>query len=190
MLEGRPGRGGASGAALNIVTKNVGLNRFVWGVQHASGLGAPPGAYQARLTVDGTTQTVPFTVRIDPRLAAEGITVADLREQFQHNSKLRELVSEANAQVARTRQQEARLKTASGAAADTLAKVQAIAGKLNTQPVRYGKPGLQAHITYLASMTTRVDQKVGRDALSRYADLKRELDAVKAELDKLFPPKM
>ncbi len=189
MMFGRPG-GGAAGPTLNVVTKAAGLNRFVWGVQHSSGLGAPPGNYQARLTVGSTTQTVAFTVKMDPRLEAEGVTVADLKEQYQHNSKVRELVSDANAQVARTRQQEARLKGATGAAADTLAKVQELSGKLNTQPVRYGKPGIQAHIQYLSSMTVRVDQKVGRDALSRYTVLKAELDAVKKELDKLFPPKM
>src|SRR5207344_386878 len=74
MAEGRPGRGGG-GAPSNIVTKNAGLNRFVWGVQNASGLGVPPGRYQAKLTVGGETKTVPFTVLIDPRLAAEGVTV-------------------------------------------------------------------------------------------------------------------
>ena len=61
--------------------------------------------------------------------------------------------------------------------------MDAIAGKLLTEPVRYGKPGLQAHITYLAGMTARADQKVGRDALERYTVLKKELDAIRAELD-------
>ena len=45
--------------------------------------------------------------------------------------------------------------------ADTLAKVQAVAAKVETEPVRYGKPGIQAHITYLASMTGGADQ-IGR----------------------------
>ena len=168
---------------MNIVTKNAGFNRFVWGVQHSNGVGLPPGAYHARLTVGSTVQTVAFNVLIDPRFAAEGLTVADLREQFDHNSKMRELVADVNAQAQRTRTAETRLKGASGAAADTLSKVQAIAAKLNTQALRYGKPGLQAHIQYLSSMTGRVDQKVGRDALARYAELKRELDAIKAELN-------
>ena len=35
-------------------------------------------------------------------------------------------------------------------------------------------------------MTARVDQKVGRDALERYQVLKKEFDAVKAEVDKLL----
>jgi hypothetical protein len=47
--------------------------------------------------------------------------------------------------------------------------------------VRYNKPGRQAHIQYLASMTSSVDQKIGRDALERYQVMKRELDALKAE---------
>ncbi len=185
---GRGGRG-PTGPPMNIVTKNAGFNRFVWSVQHSNGLGAPPGAYQARLTVGATVQTVAFNVLIDPRFTAEGLTVADLREQFEHNTKMRELVADVNTQVQRTRAAETRLKGASGAAADTLSKVQVISAKLNTQQLRYGKPGLQAHIQYLSGMTGRVDQKVGRDALARYAELKRELDAVKAELNKLFPPK-
>jgi len=69
------------------------------------------------------------------------------------------------------------LKNATGAAADTAAKVKAVSDVLNTQPVRYGKPGLQAHITYLAGMTARGDQKVGRDALERYQVLRKELDS-------------
>ncbi len=56
--------------------------------------------------------------------------------------------------------------------------------------MRYGKPGLQAHITYLASMTSGADQKVGRDAIDRYAVLKKELDAIKAELDRILGPVM
>ncbi len=184
MMEGRPGRGGGAAPAMNVVTKNAGLNRFVWGVQDAAGLGAPPGAYQAKLTVGTTTQTVPLTVLIDPRLAAEGVTAADLRVQYDHNTKMRALVSDANAAVQRARAAETRLRTATGAAADTLAKVKAVSEKLNTQPVRYGKPGLQAHISYLSGMTARGDQKVGRDALDRYQVLRKELDAAIMELNK------
>ena len=94
------------------------------------------------------------------------------------------MVAEVNAVVARARLAETRLKTAGGSAADTLAKVVAVNEKLLTAPVRYGKPGLQAHISYLAGMTTRVDQKVGRDAIDRYGVLRKELDAAKAELDR------
>lgn len=184
MAEGRPGRGGALGSPMNIVTKSSGLNRFAWNVTNAAGLSAPPGAYQAKLTVGAVTQTVPFTVLIDPRLASEGVTVADLKEQFDHNTKMRAMVADANAAVQRARAAETRLKGVTGAGADTLANVKAVSDKLNTQPVRYGKPGLQAHISYLASMTSRGDQKVGRDALARALVLRKELDAAIMELNK------
>ena len=76
------------------------------------------------------------------------------------------------------------------AADDAKAKsLDAIATRLITDnSIRYNTPGLQEHITYLAGMTTRVDQKVGRDAIERYALLVKELDAIKADLDKLLGP--
>ena len=37
--------------------------------------------------------TQPFTVLIDPNVAADGVTVADLKEQFEHNLRMRELVT-------------------------------------------------------------------------------------------------
>ncbi|MEO7520749.1 MAG: hypothetical protein ABIW79_02925, partial [Gemmatimonas sp.] len=186
MAEGRVPRA-ATGPAMNVVTKHAGLNRFVWGVQDAAGLGAPPGQYQARLTVGGRSHTVPFTVLIDPRLATEGTTVADLREQHAHNTRVRTLVTDVNTAVTRVRTATTRLRGSTGAAADTLTKVQAVADKLLTQNIRYGKPGLQAHITYLSGMTARGDQKVGKDALDRYATLRKEFDAVNAELNRVLP---
>jgi len=59
-----------------------------------------------------------------------------------------------------------------------------------TPPIRYSKPGIQAHISYLAGMTSGADQKIGRDAIARYAVLRKELDAIKAELDRILGPVM
>jgi len=191
MMEGRPGRGvaaAAGGPTLNQVTRNAGMNRFVWGLQHQNGLGAPPGQYTVKVSVAGQTQTVPLRVRMDPRLALDGTTESDLQAQFAHNTTMREMVAEVNGMVQRTRQAETRLRNATGAAADTLAKVKAVSEVLNTQPIRYGKPGLQAHITYLAGMTARSDQKVGRDAYERYAWLRKELDKAKKALDAALGP--
>jgi hypothetical protein len=52
-----------------------------------------------------------------------------------------------------------------------------------TPPIRYSQPALQAQITYLYGLTTRADQRVGRDAIERYRVLRRELDARVAELN-------
>src|SRR5207247_3624858 len=88
--------------------------------------------------------------------------------------------------VARVRDAQTKMRNASTGDNDTAAKVSALAAKLLSEPVRYGKPGLQAHITYLASMTANVDQKIGRDAIERYAVLKKEFDALRAEVDSLL----
>jgi hypothetical protein len=201
---GRGGRGGGAAAAAEPqdpdaapvgrgrggppprVTKNAGLNRFVWDVRHKEGVTAPPGQYQARLKVGETTLTQPLTVRIDPRIAEDGVTLADLKEQFDHNMRMRELVNAVNDVVARVRDAQAKLRNASGADADKTKRIDAIAAKLLTEPVRYSKPGLQAHITYLAGMTANVDQKIGRDAVERYAVLKKELDTIRAEVDRVL----
>ncbi len=186
MTEGRDGNTPPPAfiPVLNLVTATKGFNRFTWGVQHQNGLGAPPGEYTVKVSVGSQSQTVPLTVRIDPRLEAEGLTAADLQEQFAHNVRMREMVAEVNALVARARAAETRLRSAGASAADSLAKVVAVNEKLLTAPVRYGKPGLQAHISYLAGMTTRVDQKIGRDAIERHAVLRKELDEARVELDR------
>ena len=179
------GRGGRGGGAPVRVTKTMGLNRVVWNVQHQSGLAAPPGAYQVKLTADGQTFTQPFTVLIDPRLAAEGLTAADLKEQFEHNMRMRELSNAVGQAVSRVSEAQKKF-AAAGAPGEQAKQLDEISKKLLTERVRYGKPGLQAHIQYLAGMTTGTDQKVGRDALERYAVLKKELDAITAELDKIL----
>ena len=48
----------------------------------------PPGGYQVRLRVNDRVLTQPFTVLIDPNVAADGVTVADLKEQFEHNLRV------------------------------------------------------------------------------------------------------
>jgi hypothetical protein len=101
-----------------------------------------------------------------------------LQEQFEHNMRMRELVTSVNQLVTRVRE-------AIGKSPND-ARIIALAPKLLTEPVRYGKPGLQAHITYLASMTSNIDQKIGRDAIERYQVLKKELDTVRAEADRIL----
>ena len=199
---GRGGRGGVVGAGETQtedpdaaptrrfgpppprVTKTAGLNRVVWDVRNKEGVTLPPGQYQARLKVGDKTSTEPFNVLIDPRVAEDGVTVADLQEQFEHNMRVRQLVTDVNQVAARVRDAQTKLRNASSTNGDNATILSAIAARLFTEPVRYGKPGLQAHITYLASMTTNVDQKIGRDAIERYAVLRKELDAIRAEVDR------
>jgi hypothetical protein len=130
--------------------------------------------------------TEAFNVLIDPRVAQDGVTLANLQEQFEHNMRVRELVNSVNQIAGRVRDAQAKLGAGSGTDGDTANRVNAIAAKLFTPQVRYSKPGLQAHITYLAGMTANIDQKIGRDAIERYEVLRKELDAIRTELDSVL----
>jgi len=92
-----------------------GVNRFTWNLQHApvtqfpglvlwgattNGPAALPGSYQVRLTVDGRSTTQPLTVKPHPYFATSD---ADLREQFELASAIRDKVNEANAAVMQIR---------------------------------------------------------------------------------------
>jgi photosystem II stability/assembly factor-like uncharacterized protein len=183
----------------------AGLNRFTWDLTLAppvdpsrqrgegggfggrgSGPAIVPGTYTLRLAAGGKTMSQPLTVLIDPREAKDGVTIADLREQFQHNMRVRDMVSEVNQLVANVESARQRLKNASGASADTLRKLDDLRAKLVTPAVRYSKPELQAHIQYLYSMTTQADQKIGRDAIDRLKALRAELDQRQAEAKALL----
>jgi hypothetical protein len=167
------------------VTKNAGINRFAWDVRHKDGATLPPGQYQVRLKSGSIVKTTTVNVLIDPRVAADGVTAADLQEQFDHNIRMREMVTSVNQLISRVREGQNRLRS-SAADKEKLDSLNAVATKLTTEAVRYGKPGLQAHITYLASMTANVDQKIGRDAIERYAVLKKELESLRAEVDRIL----
>ena len=44
--------------------------------------------------------TQPLSVRLDPRIEKDGVTIADLREQLRHNLRVRDMVTEVNQLVA------------------------------------------------------------------------------------------
>ncbi len=180
--------------------KTAGMHRFTWDLRYPgpwlnknrpegpNGPVAVPGNYKVRLTVGSFTSTQPFTLIEDPRITKSGVTTADLREQFDHNMRARDLVSEVNKLVSRIRAAQANLRGASAADTDKLAKLNELASHLITPSIRYSKPELQTHITYLYSMTNSADQKIGRDAIERYAELRKQLDQRTAELNRILGP--
>ena len=101
---------------------------------------------------------------------------------------MQEMVAEVNALAARARQTRERLAGARGAAADTLAALEEIALLLETEPVRYGRPGLVAQVGYLNRAAGRVDQKLGREVVARYRQLSAEVEAVRTRVVRLLGP--
>jgi photosystem II stability/assembly factor-like uncharacterized protein len=161
------------------LTTNSGMNRLIWDFNTTSGIMVPPGTYRAKITSGSWSDTQQLVLKIDPRLAADNITAADLKEQYDHNVRMHDMVAEVGQLANRVRQARTRLR---GGNADSLSKVEALAAVLfgPDEGVRYGRPGLQTQITYLAGMTTRVDQRIGRDAVERYQSLRKDLDALEA----------
>jgi hypothetical protein len=98
------------------------VNRFNWDLQYATvtpfqgmvfwgattnGPTALPGAYQARLTVDGRAMTQPIAVKKHP---LSSVSDADLREQFELASRIRDKVNEANNAIIQIRRIKLQLK--------------------------------------------------------------------------------
>ena len=89
----------------------AGMNRFVWDLRYPDatvfphmilwagntrGPMAVPGNYQVRLTVDGKTQTQPFTIVKDPRLKT---TTEDFARQLSLALQIRDKLSQTNQAV-------------------------------------------------------------------------------------------
>ena len=177
------------------VDKSPGMHRFVWDLRYPgpwmrqgqpegpNGPAAVPGKYSVKLTVGSWTSTQPLTVIEDPRITKTGLTEADLRQQFEHNMRVRELVSDVNKMVARLRGAQ---RSATG---EQREKLNELASRMITPSIRYSQPELQTQITYLYSETTATDQKIGRDAIERYEVLRKELDGRMAELNQILGSK-
>ena len=88
-----------------------------------------PGAkMQAQLSAGEWSQTRPLEVRIDSRVAAAGVTVADLQEQFDLSLKVRDAVADARALGAKLAEARRTAQPGSGNAR----ALQALAGQFDT----------------------------------------------------------
>jgi photosystem II stability/assembly factor-like uncharacterized protein len=191
--EGGGGGGGRGrGGAPVRLDSSAGMHRFTWDLRYPgpwtsaarpdgpNGPEAVPGKYSVRLTVGTFTSTQPLSLIEDPRITADGVTTADLKEQFDHNVAVRDLVSDINKTLARLR------AARTGATGEKLANLNDLAADLITPAIRYSKPELQAQIAYLYTLTTATDQKIGRDAIERYAVLRKVLDGRIAQLNRIL----
>lgn len=119
-------------------------------------------------------------VVVDPRVAADGITQADLEEQYELSQAILETMEEA---------QDVNERVQSGlgrAQGDTREGFEGLDRRLNTlEEESYQTPMLIDQLNYLYSMLNRADQRPGRDAFIRHEQLQMELEAIQAELERL-----
>ena len=188
------GRGGRRGGGLpSALPIRVGMNRFVWDLRYpggpagggdgesggSGGGGGPlvaPGAFKARLTAGGVTRTEPFTVKIDPRIAKDGITVADLAEQTKFSLKVRDALAEARAVQARVRQ-------AINAKRGDQTRLQRAWERLTTKSGPYQDQMFVDQMSNMNRVISQADQKVGASYYERFNQLAKEWTALKADAE-------
>jgi hypothetical protein len=188
------GRGGGrrgGGLATTLPTK-AGMNRFVWDLRYAGGPatagdgegggfggGGPlvaPGAFKARLTAGGVTRTEPVIVKIDPRIAKDGTTVADLAAQTALALKVRDALAEARAVQARVRQ-------ARDAKRGDQAKLDSLWERLTTKSGPYEDAMFVDQLSNVNREIGEADQKLGASAFERFNQLMKEWATLKAEAE-------
>ncbi len=186
------GRGGGrrGGGLPSTLPVKVGMNRFVWDLRYPGGPaggdaeggffagGGPlvaPGAFKARLTAGGVTKTESFTVKIDPRIAKDGTTVADLAAQATFALKVRDALAEARALQARVRQ-----------ARDAKrgdAKLQSVFDRLTTKSGPYEDAMFVDQLSNVNREINGADQKVGASAIERFNQLMKEWTVLKTDAE-------
>jgi photosystem II stability/assembly factor-like uncharacterized protein len=160
-------------------TKNAGANRFVWNLrgrdatklpdnkgrggtlEALAGPRVPPGRYQVRLTMGGTTLTQPFEVVKDPRV---GATDADLREQYTWAKKAHDLLNRVHDAVLRLRDVRAQaeawvgradasaVKEAAGALAATLSTIEGELIQVRSEDPRMFPAKLNSRLATIAPL--------------------------------------
>jgi photosystem II stability/assembly factor-like uncharacterized protein len=161
-----------------------GGHRFVWDmrVAGAGGRGGPmalPGDYRVRLTVGGWSETKPFTVMMDPRVEADGVTMADLRAQFEFNVRVGDLSQEAD-------EFRGVLEEAMGSGSYSggdMRELQAIHALMEDAGGSYPQPMYLNQLRYLQGMTGRADQRPGNFAYTRFDELSEQLAQLKARFN-------
>ena len=191
------GRGGGrrGGTLPTALPTRVGMNRFVWDLRYAGsgppagsadaegggGFGGqgplvPPGVYKARLTEGGVTKIESFTVKIDPRVAKDGVTETDLAEQARFALKVRDALADA-------RQLQGRVREAMNAKRGDQAKLQLVWDRLTTKSGPYEDQMFIDQLSNVNREINQADQKVGASAYERLNDLMKEWITIKADVE-------
>ncbi len=193
---------------------NSGMHRFVWDMRYPGnknaqgrrGGGGPmavPGDYSVRLSVGEWQQSRPLRLRMDPRVAKDGVTIDDLQAQFDLSIRLRNLVDRTwdtirNIRAVRDQLQSvarnargAGLENGIAGEARDLSRqltrvekllVQTESGKVGAQL----EPQLIGQLRYLGSMIAPADQRPANSAYDRIKDIEKELEGYRSQLSEVL----
>jgi photosystem II stability/assembly factor-like uncharacterized protein len=195
---GRGGFGRGGGGATSL-RGEAGMQRFNWDMRYPGvnngpgGPMAPPGKFSARLTSGAYNATRAFELKADPRVLKDGVTQADLEEQFAFLIKVRDAIGDARrlAQRVDDAMKKAGVSPPGPATPGVRAMdekfahpLQKMWAQLNDLPGIYPQPMLLNQLQNVQRMVGQADQKVGKDAVDRLNDLLKDLQALQAEAQK------
>lgn len=205
------GRGGGGffrgGGGSTSIKAEAGMQRITWDLRYLGpwapntpegGFGGPivpPGKYSVRLTAAGQTITRTFDLKSDPRVAGDGVTDGDIAEQVKFQLQVRDAISDARKlqQSIAQAMQKAGLKpgldTGAVGSSPSMTKydhpLRALYARVVTTPGIYTQGMLIDQLSNVQRMIQQADQKIGKDAYDRYADLIKEMHAIEADLKKI-----
>ena len=122
------------------------------------------------------TKTESFTVKIDPRIAKDGTTAADLVAQTNFALKVRD-------QLAGARQLQTRVRQALDQRHGDAARLQSVLERLTTKTGPYEDQMFIDQVSNVNREINEADQKLGASTLERFAELTKEFAAIKADAE-------
>jgi photosystem II stability/assembly factor-like uncharacterized protein len=175
-----------------------GLHRFRWDMRHhgawdanqrwryAGGPMVAPGTYTVRLTVDGKAMEESFALQLDPKVAASGVSLADVRMQETVALDIVALLSDVKRMSHEVQQKQKALKGKANPTAEEraqLAELEQLEQQLETAEGTYRQPMLVDQVGYLYNVIRRADQEPGRDVYERLAELKSARAKLRVMMD-------
>lgn len=158
----------------------AGIHRFQWDLRSKGAWSSnkrrsfkrgpivAPGAYTVQLKVNGQTLTQPFEIKMDPRVAASGLTQLDLVNQIALQQKVIVLLTDANKLQAKLEKSKSK-------------KAKEVLKQLKNDKVVYPQQMFVAQVSYLLNMISNADQKPGQEAENRYKELLAQFQRLKQE---------
>ena len=171
-----------------LLKTTEGLHQFRWDMRHEgiwdkapkksgrNGALVSPGEYTARMKINGQTFHETFTIKMDPKVAASGITLAEIKAQEALNLKVRTQRNLAKQTLANIEKNKEKLSTIpldqrTKAQQKQIDQLDKLLRQFVTEKGRYQKPMLLDQFRYLNYMIDAADQQPGDDAIIRLNEL-------------------
>ena len=163
------------------LTTKAGINRFNWnlrqkGAWHSKesrrfkyGPMVAPGMYTVKMTVNYNQFEQDFEIKMDPRVAKNGVSKTDITNQIAMQQQVMDLLSKIR-------------KLAAKLEKDNSEKAKIVLRKIKNAEGAYPQQMYAAQVSYLLNMISGTDQKIGGEAKKRFQELKAQFEQLQNEV--------